>query len=145
MVRAAGGAYRSDMPAPVPYVHFAGDAADALRFYRSVFGGELQLHTYADFGRDDGAPELIAHGELRGPVDLFGADDPTDAAPPTMAGVMLALLGAGDEGASRRWFDALADGGAVIDPLQRRAWGDHDGQVRDRYGLTWLIGFSPAS
>lgn len=133
------------MPAPVPYIHFAGDAAVALRFYHSVFGGELQLHTFADFGRADGAPELIAHGELRGPVDLFAADSPAGASPPTVAGVVLALLGAGDAHTSRRWFTALSDGGAVIDPLQGRAWGDEDGQVRDRFGLTWLIGFSPAS
>lgn len=130
------------MPAPVPYLHFAGDAAEALRFYRSVFGGELQLHTFADFGRQDGRPELIAHGELRGRVDLFGADDPGDAAQPSMSGMMFALLGAADERTSRRWFDLLADAGTVIDPLQRRAWGDHDGQVTDRYGLTWLIGFA---
>ncbi len=133
------------MPAPVPYLHFPGDAADALRFYRSVFGGELQLHTFADFGREDGPPDLIAHGELRGPVDLFGADDPGDAARPSMTGIMLALLGAGDAETSHRWFNALAAGGTVVDPLQGRAWGDSDGQVTDRYGLTWLIGFSPAS
>lgn len=130
------------MPAPVPYLHFAGDAAEALRFYRSVFGGELQLHTFADFGRRDGRGDLIAHGELRGHVDLFGADDPVGAARPSMSGMMFALLGAGDEETSRRWFDLLADAGTIIDPLQRRAWGDHDGQVTDRYGLTWLIGFS---
>ena len=27
------------------------------------------------------------------------------------------------------------------DPLQKRPCGDDDGQVRDRFGLTWLIGF----
>jgi PhnB protein len=131
------------MPAPVPYVHFSGDAAEALRFYRSVFGGDLQLHSFREFGRDDGGPDLIAHGELRGTVDLFGADVADGQAAATIEGMMFALLGAGDEATSRQWFDALADGGTVTDTLQEREWGDYDGQVRDRYGLTWLIGFAP--
>ena len=29
----------------------------------------------------------------------------------------------------------------MVDPLQRRAWGASDGQVRDRYGVLWLIGY----
>lgn len=131
------------MTAPVPYIHFAGRAAEALRFYRSVFGGELRLHTFADFGRDDGAPGRIAHGELRGAVDLFAADAGSAEAEAPGGGLMLALLGAADASTSRRWFEALSEGGAVVDTLQEREWGDYDGQVRDRYGLTWLIGFAP--
>ena len=29
----------------------------------------------------------------------------------------------------------------IVDDLQRRPWGDFDGQVVDQYGLHWLIGF----
>ena len=29
----------------------------------------------------------------------------------------------------------------MIDDLQQRPWGAFDGQVVDRYGLHWLIGF----
>jgi PhnB protein len=62
------------MPAPEPYLHFAGTAKDALSFYHGVFGGELVLNTYADFNRDNGPAGAIAHGILRGPVSLFAAD-----------------------------------------------------------------------
>ena len=54
---------------------------------------------------------------------------------------MLALLGCADPTTLARWFEALADDGTVVDPLRERAWGASDGQVRDRYGLHWLIGF----
>lgn len=47
-----------------PYLHFPGSARDALTFYRSVFGGELVLNSYSDFGRTDGPPDAIAHGML---------------------------------------------------------------------------------
>ncbi|HVV48400.1 MAG TPA: hypothetical protein VHO06_01960 [Polyangia bacterium] len=54
---------------------------------------------------------------------------------------MLSLLGTADAGTLRDWFACLADGGTVVDDLQRRPWGAFDGQVIDRYGVHWLIGF----
>lgn len=132
------------MAAPVPYLQFAGIAADALKTYRDVFGGELELHTFAEFGRRDGAPSWIAHGELRGLVDLFGSDAADGAASVQVHGVLFALLGAGDAATSRRWFDALAATGNIVEAMGERPWGDVDGQVRDGFGVTWLIGYSPA-
>ena len=116
----------------VPYLHFAGDARDALTFYRDVFGGELVLNTLADFGRTDGPADAIAHGMLQGPVEVFGADAAQGDAP--------LALSAGSETLTS-WFDALSVGGTVLDPLQERPWGAHDGQVTDRFGVTWLIGY----
>ncbi len=55
---------------------------------------------------------------------------------------MLSLLGTAEPATLRRWFAGLAaDGGTVVDDLQERPWGASDGQVIDRYGLHWLIGF----
>lgn len=124
-----------------PYVHFDGRAREALTFYREVFGGELSLATFAEFGRVDGPAEAIAHGVLSGPVDLYGADLADGAPTPSLTGVMFALLGAAEPATLRAWFEALSDGGVVVDPLQARTWGAHDGQVRDRFGVTWLIGY----
>jgi PhnB protein len=54
---------------------------------------------------------------------------------------MLSLLGAADPATLTEWFDRLAQGGRIVDDLQPRPWGASDGQVVDRYGLHWLIGF----
>lgn len=54
---------------------------------------------------------------------------------------MLALLGAAEPATLRTWFSRLSEGGRVVDDLQKRPWGASDGQVIDRYGLHWLIGF----
>ena len=133
--------YARRMTAPMPYLHFAGTAREALAFYRSVFGGEVGVNTFAEFGRDDGPGEAVAHGMLDGPVSLFAADAAPGEATVQMQGVMLSLLGTAAPAELERWFAALAEGGTVVDPLQERPWGDHDGQVTDRYGLTWLIGY----
>lgn len=39
------------------------------------------------------------------------------------------------------WFDKLCVGGRAIDPLVQRPWDGADGQVTDRHGLRWLIGY----
>ena len=129
------------MPAPTPYLLFPGYAADALEFYRDTFGGEVHTFTYEEAGRADGPPTDIAHGQLTGPVTLFAADAGGDEDAVHMVGMFLSLLGAADPDTLWGWFDALAAGGRVVDPLQKRSWGDWDGTVADRFGVRWLIGF----
>jgi PhnB protein len=123
------------------YLWFPGTAAEALSFYAGVFGGDVELHTFADFGRTDGPGAAIAHGVLSGPVTLYGSDTAGDEEPVSMTGASIALLGTADGATLTRWYEGLAAEGTVLDPLQKRAWGATDGQLLDRYGLRWLIGF----
>lgn len=124
-----------------PYLHLDGDARAALTFYRDVFGGELVLHSFADFGRDDGPADAIAHGILQGSVALFASDVAPGDEPLALRGILFSLLGTAEPAELERWFAALAEGGEVVDALTLKPWGDHDGQVRDRFGVTWLIGY----
>lgn len=129
--------------APVPYVLFPGTARDALGCYAQIFGGKLSLFSYADFSRTDGAGDAIAHGMLDGVVTLCGADAGPGEKPVAMQGMMLSLLGTAQPAVLHDWFDQLAQDGAVIDPLAPKPWGATDGQVLDRFGLHWLIGYEP--
>jgi PhnB protein len=130
------------MTDPTPYLHFPGTAGDALAFYGEVFGCSVQLHTFAEFNRTDGPADAIAHGYLvEGPVALFAADVSGDELPVRTEGLMLSLLGTAAPSTLRSWFSRLSEGGRVLDDLQTRPWGASDGQVIDRYGLHWLIGF----
>lgn len=132
------------MTDPTPYVVLPGTAREALAFYGGVFGGAVDLHTFAEFGRLDGPPDAVAHGALTGgPVALFAADAAGDEAPLRCEGMHLALLGTAPADTLRAWFARLADGGQVVDDLQERPWGASDGVVVDRFGLRWLIGFEP--
>jgi PhnB protein len=127
---------------PAPYLHFPGTAREALAFYARVFGGSVQLHSFADFNRTDGPGEAVAHGYLTdGPVELFAADVAGDQPPLRCEGLMLSLLGTADAATLKDWFSRLSEGGRVVDDLQVRPWGGSDGQVVDRFGLHWLIGF----
>lgn len=129
------------MSIPTLYLWFPGNAREALTFYGETFGGDVQLHTYSEFSRTDGPEDAIAHGEVGAPVPLFGADAAGDERTIEMHGVAVSLLGTSDGATMTGWFDKLSDGGTVVDPLQKRPWGDTDGTVVDRYGVKWLIGF----
>lgn len=128
---------------PQIYVIFPGTAREALNFYADVFGGELALHTYEDFGRNDGPAGAIAHGTLGGVVALAGSDAAAGQATVRLEGIMLSLLGTAEPAVLHEWFDKLSVGGAVIDPLSPKPWGASDGQVIDRHGLHWLVGYEP--
>jgi PhnB protein len=123
-----------------PYLSFRDNAREALTFYQEVFGGELALNTFGEFGDKD-APEanLIMHGSLTSPDDiqLMGADTPPgmDFTPP--AGITVSL--SGDDDKLRGWFEKLAEGGTVSMPLEKQMWGDEFGMVTDRFGTPWMV------
>jgi PhnB protein len=130
------------MTDPTPYLKLPGTTREALTFYGELFGCGVGLHTFAEFNRTDGPADAIAHGYLReGPVVLFAADVAGDEPPLRCEGMMLSLLGTASPSTLRTWFSGLAEGGRVVDDLQVRPWGASDGQVVDRFGLHWLIGF----
>ena len=127
---------------PTPYLHFSGNAREALTFYGDVFGCSAQLHTFEEFNRTDGPSEAVAHGYLKdGPVGLFASDIAGSEPAFRCEGMMFSLLGTAEPSALRAWFAKLSEGGRVVDDLQARPWGASDGQVIDRFGLHWLIGF----
>ena len=129
---------------PTAYLTLPGTTQEALTFYGEIFGCSVRLHTLAEFGRTDGPADAVAHGYLAdGPVSLFASDATGDEPVFRSQGLMLALLGTADPHTLTSWFAALADGGHVVDHLQERPWGATDGQVVDRFGVHWLIGFEP--
>ncbi len=48
-----------------PYISFAGDAREAMEFYRRVFGGNLSLSTFGEYGEPDPAiADKVMHALL---------------------------------------------------------------------------------
>lgn len=129
------------MTAPTLYLWFPGTATAALNFYQSVFGGEVETFTFEQFGRTDGPPNAMAHGQLTGTVTLYATDAAPGEETPTMTGASLALLGTAEPKVLAQWFEKLSDQADVFDPLQERPWGATDGQLKDKYGVRWLIGW----
>ena len=130
----------------IPYLHFDGTAREAMEFYRSVFGGTLELARYADMGPHDPADaERIMHGDLATDhFELMGSDVPTGQAAPRPPAHGVAVS-AEDSPQSREYVERLAEGGTVIVPLATAPWGNAFGMVIDRYGIEWMVNLAPSS
>jgi len=63
-----------------PYLSFRDNAREALAFYHSVFGGELQISTFKEFqaAQDPSEDDLVMHGQLEGEhgVVFMASDTP---------------------------------------------------------------------
>ena len=119
-----------------------GNAREVLGFYADVFDCEVQLHTFEEMGRSDGPGDWIAHGYLvHDLVSLFASDVADEAESFQARGLMFSLLGTSSPSELSKWFTKLSIDGHIIESLEKRSWGATDGQVRDRYGVHWLVGF----
>ena len=63
-----------------PYLNFRGNAREAMEFYEGVFGGKLNVSTFADFhaASDPAENDLVMHADLEGPegIRFMAADTP---------------------------------------------------------------------
>lgn len=123
-----------------PYISFDGKAREAMEFYQSVFGGDLVVSTFGEFGAGEGVdPDGVMHAQLTTPEGwtLMASDTPEQM--PYHPGNNVTISLSGDEPALRTYFDALAKGGKVTLPLEKQMWGDEFGQLTDRFGIHWMV------
>jgi|SRR5450755_657194 len=126
-----------------PYLNFNGTTRQAMEFYQSVFGGNLNLSTFSDFGaKDSPDADRIMHGVLETDAGytIMAADVTSDMRYQPMAGFAVSL--SGDDEILRGYWDELSDGGTVTMPLQKQVWGDEFGMVTDKFGVSWLVNIS---
>ncbi len=127
----------------MPYLHFQGNCAEALEFYRDIFDGTgLQLMRYAD--QPEAKPEWkgameVMHGQVvLGDGVLMASDFPPGMEGDPQAGVSI-MQSAPDIETGRGWFDSLAQEGAVVQDYGPTFFSPGFGMVKDRFGTHWMI------
>ncbi len=129
------------------YLNFRDTAAQAMDFYRSVFGGELQRSTFAEYqvSEDPAEQDKIMHSMLTTPSGevLMAADTPNSMEYSAPAGHSLSVSG-DDEAELRGYWEALAGSGSEIVPLAQSPWGDSFGMCIDGFGITWMVNIAGA-
>jgi PhnB protein len=133
------------------YLSFEGRCDEAIAFYKKALGAEVvQLMRYSDAPEmpaaeaEAGCPgatpaaDKVMHAVVRiGETELM-ASDGRCSGQAEFKGIMLALSASTDAEA-RQWFDALADGGQVMQPLTPTFFSSSFGMLTDRFGIGWLL------
>ncbi len=132
-----------------PYLGFRDNAREAMDFYQSVFGGDLQRSTFAELHASDDPAEAdkIMHSMLvtEGGLTLMAADTPNamDHTPGNNHSVSLSGDTA-DDAELRGYWEKLSGSGTVTVPLEQAPWGDSFGMCVDMFGITWLVNIAGA-
>ncbi|NYD67569.1 VOC family protein [Agromyces atrinae] len=139
------------------HLNFAGTARAALEFYHEVFGGEVTIATYSDFGMPADAPgadgvvfgqvvsadgfRVMAYdipGAVSNPADDAGTTRRENGVTLTDAAFFVSVRGENLAEVEGYW-SALAEGGSIVEALAASPWSPGFGMLTDRFGVTWVI------
>lgn len=124
-----------------PYLNFHGKCAEAMNFYKEIFGGELTIQLAGDSPAKDQMPEQfhnqVLHSHLKSDTIEIMGTDMTPTAPVEGNTVYLALICSGEDEV-RKFFDYLSQDGKVEQPLQKAFFGWF-GSLEDKYNKHWMF------
>lgn len=127
-----------------PYLFFGGRCEEALEFYRTALGAEVQmLMRYKESPDPNPAmpscfDDKVMHASVRIGATTLMASDGMCNGKPTFEGFSLSIVVA-DEAEADRVFAALAEGGLVTMPLEKTFWAEKFGMLQDRFGVGWMV------
>ena len=124
-----------------PYLSFRDNAAQAMAFYQSVFGGEVTSSTFGDMAHDPAERDLIMHSQLISPsgFTLMGADTPKDMDCTPGSAYSVSLSGDDEAELTDYWEKLSEDAAAIGAPLMKAPWGDTFGMCTDKFGVNWMV------
>jgi PhnB protein len=127
----------------VPYIFFYGRCAEALEFYKSIFGGSYEAMRVGDTpmaSEMGGSKDRIMHASFTAGAIVFQASDGRDdkSVNPDEGNISLSLT-LDDAAQGEKIFHALGAGGNVGMPIDKAFWGGRFGMVTDKFGTEWMV------
>lgn len=125
------------------YINYAGQCAEAFRFYERELGGRvtgITRHGEQPGPRNPNIPadwtDAVLHARIEiGGAVLMGADIP-GAEPMRSAYLTLTLDSAGE---AERIYALLSDGGQVFMKMEETFFASRFAMLRDRFGTSWML------
>ena len=124
-------------------MNFGGNCEEAFRFYEQHLGGEITMLMRRTELPDPNEPwpgweNSIQYGSMNlGETQLTASDVPPKRFQP-MRSVYLTLTVDGAAEAERIWA-LLSEGGQVFMPMGETFFAIRFGQLRDKFGISWMI------
>ena len=133
------------------YLNFSGNAEEAFKFYRSVFGGEFgNVTRFKDLPmqgvtlRKEDENKLMHISLPIGKDDVLMASDVLESRGHELAvgnNVSISIFPESKEEADRI-FKGVSAGGTIEMPLGDQPWGDYYGGLIDKFGIHWMIDYT---
>lgn len=129
---------------PIPYIFFNGTCREALTSYGAIFGTSPEFMLAGDMPPGemdipDDRKDWIMHGSLKvGDGTLFASDNIMGESA-KMDGCSV-MIEAQTRDEAKGYFDKLADGGDITMPFSPTFWSAGFGMIRDRFGMSWMVG-----
>jgi PhnB protein len=127
-----------------PYLFFQGRAEEAIDFYEKALGAKrVMLMRFKD-NPDAPAPpppELankVMHARLEIGGEVILLSDGQGSQGLQFQGFALTLSVA-DQAEADKAFEALSEGGQIVQPLQKTFFSERFGMTRDPFGVLWII------
>jgi len=126
-----------------PYLNFAGNAEEAVNFYKNALGGEVvMISRYGDspMPSDEDWKQKIMHARIVfGDNNIIMISDTMKGNEISTNGNIQLSIGLDDEAKTHEVFNKLAEGGTVTMPLAKQFWGDVFGMLKDKFGTSWML------
>lgn len=125
-----------------PYIFFAGNAREALDFYKNALEGEVQqLGTYGEspMPSDEDYKDKIMHARLIFEGNMIMICDAFKGQPVSTSGNVQLSLDVEDVNKMDEVFIKMAVGGKVTMELQDAFWGARFGMLQDKFGISWMF------
>ncbi len=125
-----------------PYIHFQGNAEEALNFYKEALGGEIiSINRYGDspMPSDEDYKNKIIHSRLQFGSNLIMISDTFKGNIVSTKGNIQLSISMDDEAKTQEIFDKISAGGRVTMPLAKQFWGATFGMLEDKFGVSWMF------
>ncbi len=125
-----------------PYLHFAGNAEEALNFYAEALNGQIiMLSRYGDSPMpcDEDYKQKIIHARLQFGDNLVMISDSFKGQAVATNGNIQLSVEMEDRDKMDKVFAAMAEGGTITMPLADQFWGARFGMLTDKFGVSWMF------
>lgn len=135
----------------LPHVAFPGNGAEVMAHYQDIFGGSLDVVKYGDVPMDlpfTPPTGALAHARLDSDgVRVTGGDAICSQHGGTLSSDTYSFLLEVDtiDEATALIEKFTSTGGQVAMPFEKAPWGDHYGQVADKFGVLWAFNVAAAT
>ena len=126
----------------IPYIHYSGNAEEALNFYVSALGGSIQqLGRYGDspMDTDEDWKQKVMHARLVFDDNMIMISDSFKGQPISTGGNVQLSVDVEDTDRLEIVFNKMAEGGTITMPLADTFWGARFGMLKDKFGVSWMF------